>query len=518
MDWSQAVESREELVLFPTKLDEVIPSEHPVRLLDHILRKMEWKPWEAKYKLSKGMPPIHPRVLAGVILFGLLKRIRTSRGLEDALNVRTDFRWLAEGRSIDHTTICKFRQSNSDALKDLFVQIGMIAREMGHMELQQLGYDGTRIRASNRRSGTRTPVELQQAKKELEAQYQEHQKAIEKSQNKEDQAFDTAKQIDSDKKKQTLQDQIGKIDAAIDELKAIEEEGRQVPDRLPITDPESRIAKNKEGGFAPNYNPTATVDIDSGFIADCDVIRGTEEQNHMVEAVERVRENFQLGSDESIDVLADGLMATGENIRQCIEKNIQFFSPAGDENPAYRDNPSQPLSEEQISKLPLRGKPPKNGAEDTRTFDKSAFLYDAENDVYWCPTGHKLERYYQSKDHRGDPRYGYRTDRQTCAGCPLKDKCFKNSRNQYGRRIECGEHEKEKQAHTSKMQQPESKETYKRRAPATERPFAMIKQVFGARSFLTRGLAKVRDEWRWLSCACNLSRLLHLMQSRSGAP
>ena len=34
-----------------------------------------------------------------------LKRIRTSRSLEEALQVRLDFRWLAEARSIDHTTI-----------------------------------------------------------------------------------------------------------------------------------------------------------------------------------------------------------------------------------------------------------------------------------------------------------------------------------------------------------------------------------------------------------------------------
>lgn len=516
MDWSRAAERREELVLFPTKLDEIISEEHPVRLLDAILEKIDWTAWEAKYKLTKGMPPIHPSILAGAILYGLLKRIRTTRTLEEALQVRTDFRWLAEGRSIDHTTFSNFRKANSEALKGLFVQIGLIAREMGCMQLQQLGYDGTRIRASNRRSGTRTPAEIQQAKKELEAQYQEHQKAIEEAQTKEDQAFDIASRA-SDKKGQTLRDQIGKIDKAIGELKAIEEEGKQIPARLPITDPESRIAKNKEGGFAPNYNPTVTVDIDSGFIADCDVIRGTDEQNHMVDAVERVRENFELG-DGSIAVLADGLMATGENISQSIEKNIEFFSPAGKEIPAYREDPSQPLTEEQIAKLPLRGPAPKDGEEDTRTFDKSAFQYDAELDVYWCPMGQKLERYYESKDHRGDPRYGYRTDTQTCAGCPLKDQCFKNSRNQYGRRIESGEHEKAKQAHAAKMQRPESKETYKRRAPATEGAFATIKQVLGLRSFLTRGLDRVRDEWRWMACACNVSRLLNLMQARSNAP
>jgi transposase len=510
MEWSRALERREELVLFPTKLDDAIGEEHPVRLFDALLQKVDWTKWEAKYKLSKGMPPIHPRVLAGLVLFGLQKRIRTSRGLEDALQVRSDFRWLAEGRNIDHTTISKFRQSNTEALQNLFVQVGLIAREMGHLQLLQLGYDGTKILASNRRSGTRTPDEIRQAKKELEEQFKEHQKSTEQAQQQEDEAFDRASKIDGKNKEQSLKKKLEKIDAAIKELDAIEASGKQIPNRLPITDPSSRIAKNKEGGFAPNFTPTATVDIQSGLIADCDVISDTDEQNHMIEAVERVRENLLQSSRESIDVLADGLMATGENIHQCNEKNINFYSPSGPVNPAYREDPSQPLSPEQIAQLPLRGPEPKKGETDTRTFDKSAFLYDAEQDVYWCPTGNKLEQYYKSKDHRGDARFGYRSDKQVCADCPLKDKCFKNTRDQYGRRIESGEHEKEKQAHAAKMQDPASKVTYKQRAHATERPFARIKHVFGARSFLTRGLAKVRNEWRWLSVAFNLDRLLRM--------
>lgn len=125
--------SRDQLVLFPERLDQAIPAGHSVRLLDELLGRMDWKTWELDYDLTRGQPPIHPRVLSGVILYGLLKRIRTSRALEEALEVRSDFRWLVEGRSIDHTTICKFRQKNSANLKSLFARICLLAREMGHL-------------------------------------------------------------------------------------------------------------------------------------------------------------------------------------------------------------------------------------------------------------------------------------------------------------------------------------------------------------------------------------------------
>ena len=98
--WAPAPEKREQMILFPERLDEAIPLDHPVRLLDVILGEICWTKWEARYHGRLGQPPIHPRVLAGTLLYGLLTRIRSSRCLEDALQVRLDFRWLVEGRSI----------------------------------------------------------------------------------------------------------------------------------------------------------------------------------------------------------------------------------------------------------------------------------------------------------------------------------------------------------------------------------------------------------------------------------
>lgn len=517
MEWAKPPENREQIVLFAEKLDDAIDPNHPVRLLDKILRGVDWRPWEAKYKLTRGMPPIHPSVLASVILYGLLKRIRTSRGLEEALKVRLDFRWLAEGRTIDHTTISKFRQNNSECLGDLFVQIGLIARQMGHLTLVTLGYDGTRMRASNRRSGTRTPEELRQAKQQLAEEFRLHQQAAGQAQQLEDEVFNAAETGRSEK---DLRREMQRVDQALAEIERIESEGKQVPERLPITDPHCRIAKNKEGGFGPNYNPTVTVDVESGLLVDSDVIRGTDEQSHMIEAVTRAREHF---GDESVDppvveVLADGLMATASNIVECPESGIEFYSPGGAENPAHREDPSDPVAADKIDALPLRGKKPRRGEVDRRTFDKSAFVYDADHDIYWCPMGKRLERRSKRKDHRGDERFLYRADKRDCSVCPLKSRCFTNSRKQYGRRIECGKHERATQAHATKMRRVESRAKYSRRAAATERPFAVIKYALGARSFLSRGIHRVRAEWTWLTIACNLHRLLYLLGLRGGTP
>jgi hypothetical protein len=38
-------------------LDEAIAADHAVRLLDEILRRLDWQPWEACYHGRIGQPP-----------------------------------------------------------------------------------------------------------------------------------------------------------------------------------------------------------------------------------------------------------------------------------------------------------------------------------------------------------------------------------------------------------------------------------------------------------------------------
>ena len=92
---------RGQLVLLPTALEEVIADDHPVRLVNEILDELDWTEWEATYHGSFGRPPIHPSVMAKVLLFALIRRIRSSRSIEYELKHSIDFIWLASGRRID---------------------------------------------------------------------------------------------------------------------------------------------------------------------------------------------------------------------------------------------------------------------------------------------------------------------------------------------------------------------------------------------------------------------------------
>lgn len=513
--WSASPQPRDQLVLFPTRLDEMIEENHPVRLLDEVLGCLDWSIFEAVYHGSHGRPPIPPRVLASVTLYGLMTRIRSSRALEESLRMRSDFRWLAEGRTIDHSTLSEFRRKRGEELKQLFVQVGLVARQMGLLPLEQLAYDGTRIRANNRRKAVRTPGELEEMRQKLTAQYDEQVKRLQEEDARENAIPGSGSPMELPRDLANRQQRLARVDAALAELQRVEKAGETVPSRIPLTDPESRLTPNKDGGFAPNYTPLATVDCQHGLIVACDVIAMTDEEHFLVSQIKQVQENFGLPTPPP-EMLGDGSMGTGANLQALDEMQVTLYSPmtslTAEQNPALRSDLTQPVAEADWDRLPVTKL--KGGA---TQLSKDAFVYDAERDCYWCPQGKPLPRQRELKKNRPSGTQKstlYKADAESCAGCPLRERCLKNGAKQ--RHIGRSEHELLLDELKQRMSTPEAQAKYERRRHAAETPFAVIKHRFGARQYLLRGIERVRIEWRWLATAFNLARLVTLWNSRAG--
>ena len=58
--WQTPPGARNQILLIPISLEERIPDDHPVRLLDEILDGLDWTAWESQYSGKLGQPPIHP--------------------------------------------------------------------------------------------------------------------------------------------------------------------------------------------------------------------------------------------------------------------------------------------------------------------------------------------------------------------------------------------------------------------------------------------------------------------------
>ena len=380
--WQDAPMPRNQLLLFASTLEERIPLDHPVRLLDEILDELDWTKWEAVYFGKLGQPPIHPSVLCKVLLFALSRRIRSSRQIEYAVEHSIDFIWLTSGRKLDHSTLSEFRRKHEKELKDIYRQMIQLAISMGVAKLSELCIDGTKIRADASRFKTYKREKVSKLIEELDGQIAGALSKLETNDALEELFDDGQKADELPSEIKDLKDRRAKLEAALAQLTKMEEQRRQdgidnkkSPAQLPISDTDSRILPNKEGGYAPNYTPMAVTETQNGFIVGNEVLIGNVEHICMMEMINAIEADYQSHTET---LLADGAYATGPNLAQAAARGTELLSPVRQEiakadNPAYREDLSKPVSEADIPRLPI--------SSTTKRFDLSAFVYDAENDT-----------------------------------------------------------------------------------------------------------------------------------------
>ena len=516
--WAKPKVVREQAVLFAPTLDDVVSADHEVRLLDEVLRNLDWSEWESHYHGGRGQPPIHPRVLAGIWLYAMMRRIRTSRPLEYACGHNVDFMWLAEGLIPDHSTLSFFFSSFRKELKSLFKQVCGIAMTMGLIRLGEVAFDGTRVKSSNSRYRTLTTPKLEERLLALEVRIEAIMAEVQAAEA-------AAAEMSSGESVTRLPAELGelsvrrqKLEAALKIAKELDQVRRsdgvdiaRNPAQVPMTDLDSRVMPNKEGGYAPNYNPTCLTDGQSGFIVDAAVLNRVNEHPEALPAIDRAT---QMCGESPEKFLADSGMATGTILAGLESREITGFIPVkstepGADNPANRADPRIPVPEHLWPQLPRNPQ---------GQLDKSCFVYVAGTDEYICPQGRVLSNLY--RERRNDVEV-HRYKSASCEGCPLVALCLSHPKNTTDeqrsqangrvRSISRDEHENLRQRMSSHMVTDSSKKQFNRRSTIAETPFAYLKGFLGLRQFRHRGLEKVDHEWRWACLSLNIKKLVRAL-------
>ena len=79
-----------------------------------------------------------------------------SRRIERATRRDIGVRYAAGNRHPDYDTICAFRRNNFDAVREAFLQVLLMAKELGPLRVGTVSVDGTKVDANaNRRNSVR---------------------------------------------------------------------------------------------------------------------------------------------------------------------------------------------------------------------------------------------------------------------------------------------------------------------------------------------------------------------------
>jgi transposase len=133
--------------LLPPSVDEWLPERHLARFVVEVIEDLDLRAMTGDYRGS-GEASYHPSIVLGLLVYGYATGVFSSRKLERATYDSVAFRFIAANQHPDHDTIATFRRRFLKQIETLFVQVLVMAREMGMLKLGTVALDGTKIHAS----------------------------------------------------------------------------------------------------------------------------------------------------------------------------------------------------------------------------------------------------------------------------------------------------------------------------------------------------------------------------------
>jgi transposase len=133
--------------LMPPSVDEWLPEKHLARFVVEVVDGLDLRAMSKSYRGS-GSASYHPAVLLSLLVYGYATGVFSSRKLERATYDSVAFRFIAANDHPDHDTIATFRRRFLKEIEALFVQVLLLAREIGVLKMGTVALDGTKIHAN----------------------------------------------------------------------------------------------------------------------------------------------------------------------------------------------------------------------------------------------------------------------------------------------------------------------------------------------------------------------------------
>lgn len=495
-------------MLIPLTLEELVPADHPVRVVNAVLDQIDLKPILRRYKAG-GTSSYHPRMLLKALVFAYMNNIYSSRKIEEALCQNIMFMWLCGMSKPDHNTINRFRgQRLQKTLEPIFSQVVLMLHEEGLLSIKDLYVDGTKVEANANRYtfvwGKSIKTNREKIKQQLKELW-DYAKNVAASEMDDDTDPSNFEKIDAEKVKQTIEainEAVKESEAelpknvqqklaygaknwpeALEKYEAQEQimgEGRNSYSK---TDTDATFMRMKDdhmgnGQLKPAYN--LQISTNNQYVTSYSIHQKTTDTNTLIEHMEQ---HQQLFGEVPLSVTADAGYGSEQNYQWLEDKDVESY-----------------VKHNQFDRNQHKA------TRDRSPFSADKLYYNQQGDYYICPMGQRMEAVgsYKNTTTSGYVQQLKKYRATNCEGCPLRGVCHKSKGN---RVIEINHNLNRLKAKAEdRLRSPNGIEKRKQRCYDVEPVFANIKNNHGFKRFMLRGIHKVTVETGLLALAHNLRK------------
>ena len=384
---------REQLFWRMVNVERLIAQDHPARAIWEFVGKLDLSGYTGELRAVEGMagrPAWNPQLLVSLWVYAYSQGVGSARAIEQLCQWDPVYQWLTGTAVVNGHTLADFRVKHEEALKGLFVQILGFLSTDGLITLERVMQDGTKIRAAAASDSFRKKERIEQAMKQAREQVE----AVDEM-GEEESSRRAAKARERAQRERTE-----RLESALKEFEELAAKGgHKDKTRVSTTDPQARVMKQPDGGFAPSYNVQLNTDAANGVVVAVEGVQAGNDVEQLVAGIDRVEHNLGQTPDQ---VVVDGGYVSRDNIVEMKARGVEFIGPQCDEQG--------------------KGKSSYEGRGVSPEYHSSRFVYDAVTDSFRCPQGKTLS--YEGKEERNcQVGYKYRAAMADCKGCAAKGQC-----------------------------------------------------------------------------------------------
>jgi transposase len=450
-------------------LDDLVPVDHPVRLIDLVIEQMVAANPDQfgieRAESDPGRPAYAPQTMLKLFLYGYLINCRASRKLETETIRNIELKWLLGNLSPDHWVIAQYRRVHGDHIKTATKLFRQFLHAHGYIKGERVALDGTKMKANARRDML-TTEKLEKRLEQLDKQLAEYLSTCAENDIRDDLADELDNLDSTESVDHHMADTIVALRKQIEELTAHKNTiARSERTYLSPSDPDASLMKTPDGKL-PSYNIQSVVDDAYHMIAATDVLTEHDDQKALPGMVQTVKDELGIFPDI---ITADAGYSTPDLIQQVeTDTSTMCFIPP-------RRKKDEPVT----------------------------FTYNEATDRYTCSAGHPLLLQERNKRKRNSLTDVYRGTE--CEPCDLRSQCTTSSR---GRIVYRYHNQDWRDEYRKRMKTKTARVFIALRKTLVEHPFGTIKLMAGKIPLLLRGKPKVATEINLYATAYNFKRLL----------
>ena len=307
--------NRKQMLLRSIDVEKLVEEGHAVRAIWEMVGQLDLSAIYERIEAVEGKAgrSAHdPRLLMSLWIYAYSEGVSSAREVSRLCEYHPGYQWLTGMGSINYHSLSDFRVRYAAELDELFTQVLGILSAEGLIGFKRVMQDGTKVKAC-------AGIDTFRGEKALEKHLE---MTAEQVRLLSDPASEEFSQRVARARQRAVREKQQRLGHAVEELKKQAKcRKKDQTVRVSTSDPQCRIMKDGQGGYAPSYNLQVMTDGQEKVIVGVQVSQEAGDAHELASGIQQVAER---SAGKCQQVVTEGGYSGSENVVVMLEQEVDW--------------------------------------------------------------------------------------------------------------------------------------------------------------------------------------------------